>query len=251
MNPVMKNKDSVKKAEHERWIERWSNLEFTCGFYVNRNRNGSTKCFISNRWKGGWRNRSLLRTAFFVRSVFCICKMQKGNCKEKGSFHYTQRKSPAETIWICCESSWGKEGVEDSHQAPCHWWWQHLCYKAVGSPDAGCHLSRLVDGLTAFLMQDERRKETVTRKSAGSWCERLPAHARLNHTCKTTSGKMNREHEDACLLPSSVSWSDLTESCSFPDSHTSGTQLSGLAFYKQDDFHETGIQILGKFYREQ
>lgn len=89
-----------------------------------------------------------------------------------------QRKSPAETIWICCESSWGKEGVEDSHQAPCHWWWQHLCYKAVGSPDAGCHLSRLVDGLTAFLMQDERRKETVTRKSAGSWRERLTAHAR-------------------------------------------------------------------------
>lgn len=59
-------------------------LEFTCGFYVNRNRNGSTKCFISNRWKGGWRNRSLLLTAFFVRSVVCICKMQKGNCKEKG-----------------------------------------------------------------------------------------------------------------------------------------------------------------------
>lgn len=53
-------------------------------------------------------------------------------------------------------------------------------------------------------MQDEQRKETTTRKSAESWSEHLPAHAWLVHTCKTTSGKMNCEHNAACLLPSSL-----------------------------------------------
>lgn len=157
-----------------------------------------------------WEKESFHSADFFFvsRSLVCTCKLQKGKegKKRKKSkserFHCMQRHGPAETIpcsliWICCESSaalwepWGKEGVGDSYQAPCHWWRRRLLYEAVGSPDTGCHLSRLVDGLTVFLMHDEQRKETATPKSAGSWSERLPAHARLNHTCKTTSGKMN------------------------------------------------------------
>lgn len=35
MKPVVKNKDSVKKTDYERWIE-FAKLEFTCWLYVNR-----------------------------------------------------------------------------------------------------------------------------------------------------------------------------------------------------------------------
>lgn len=35
MNPVVKNKDSVKKTDYERWIE-FAKLEFTSWLYVNR-----------------------------------------------------------------------------------------------------------------------------------------------------------------------------------------------------------------------
>lgn len=179
-----------------------------------------------------------------------ICKMQKGNCKEKGkkgkseSFTTCKGKALQKQSGSALRAREGRKASKTRTRLPA---------TGGGNIYATRPLARLTRAVTWAVSWMGWQLFWCTMSGGRKlWpVKALDREASIfQHTRGwITHAKPPPERWTVSTKPPASSPAlSPDQSCSFPGSHTSGTQLSGLAFYKQDDFHETGIQISGKFY---